>query len=416
MSGRIKNRIKSRLFNMQDNGTGSSPGNQSPLRYHPSDSTAMVKTIPTQRIRGFLENIPVIGYVIIWCWRFISLPPRFHRLSRHFESHVEESEAMKRVLTGQGNLIEQINQALQEMQVTRENDIHQLQQAIQEIQATRENDIHQLQQAIQELQVTHEESSRKADSITGQLRELNEIINGIQEPVSLPDTLTADIQPYLSPEEKKSSNQDIFYHNFEKIFRGSEHEIEKRQHMYFEYVWESSRHVSEGLYFLDAGCGRGEFLRILQEAGVRAKGVEINESEYSILKAKGFDVEHADINSYLGSMDSDSLVGISCFQVIEHFTQDYLKTFLDHAYRKIAPKGILIIETVNTKCTVALSNFFLDPSHVTPYPPELLKFLLEWYGFQKIRVLFSSPCAEHLRVKDAPEQNYLDVAVMGWKR
>jgi O-antigen chain-terminating methyltransferase len=408
MSERIKNRIRSRLFNGRDISEGPAPCDRSSLN-HPSASADMFNTKSAHRIRDFLEKIPVAGYVIIWCWRLISLPPRFHRLSRHFESHVEDVEAMKSALTGQSDHIEHMNQALKSaqrgyddaferitsslktIQETSETNIRKLHDTLQKMKETRENDLQDLQKTIQELRIRHDKSSSNIDSITDQLRELHERLERMREPVSLPDTLTAHIPAYLSPEEKKSGDQDIFYYTFERIFRGSEGEIEKRQRVYLEYAMESSQLVSEGLYFLDAGCGRGEFLRILREAGVPARGVELNATEYSILKSKGFDVELADINSFLESTDNDSLSGISCFQVIEHFSPDYLRNFLDHAHRKIAPHGILILETVNTKCNVALSNFFLDPSHVTPYPPELLKFLLEWHGFQETKIIYFHP-------------------------
>jgi O-antigen chain-terminating methyltransferase len=79
--------------------------------------------------------------------------------------------------------------------------------------------------------------------------------------------------------------------------------------------------------------------------------------------------------------------------------------------------GIIIIETINPKCSYTLNNFFyLDPSHIRPYSPDLLQFILEWYGFSDIKIIYSSPCPEEFRLKTFPEHNYMDYAVIGWKK
>src|SRR4030042_5742537 len=68
---------------------------------------------------------------------------------------------------------------------------------------------------------------------------------------------------------------DTFYYRLENIFRGSMDEIKNRQSIYLPYVTEAHTN-SQGKYFLDAGCGRGEFLSLLQDQGIPAKGVDIN--------------------------------------------------------------------------------------------------------------------------------------------
>ena len=51
-----------------------------------------------------------------------------------------------------------------------------------------------------------------------------------------------------------------------------------------------------------------------------------------------------------------------------------------------------MIETINPECFLALSrNFFLDPTHVRPVHPEMLRFLLESLNFEKVELQFSSP-------------------------
>jgi SAM-dependent methyltransferase len=388
----IKNRIKSRLFNLQYIKEGSIPGIEEAQMNEPLSTSITGTPSRRKRFRNFLEKVPVLGCLIMWFWRLITLPSRFHRLSRHFEAEVQ----------GQEVSMQMINHVLEDMRAGQENKNQEISRSIEDMRAGQENAIKKIYQSI--------------DSVNDQIRQMNEIIIKIQEPVSLEDTLFVDTAPYLSGKDGNTDDENILYMTFENIFRGSEGDIDKRQRMYLGYIQESKKHVKDGKHFLDVGCGRGEFLKILKEADVPAKGIEINTSGYNHLKSQDFDVELADANTFLENIENNTLTGISCFQVVEHLPLNYLKKFIELAYRKTALNGVIILESVNTKCSVALSNFYLDPTHIKPYPPELLKFLLEWYEFKKIRIVYSSPCSEGFRVKDSPEHNYMDYAVIGWKK
>lgn len=52
------------------------------------------------------------------------------------------------------------------------------------------------------------------------------------------------------------------------------------------------------------------------------------------------------------------------------------------------PAGLLILETPNSEnIVVGTTNFYLDPTHQRPIPPQLLSFLPEYYGFTRTKVL-----------------------------
>ena len=213
-----------------------------------------------------------------------------------------------------------------------------------------------------------------------------------------------------------ADDEERFYSKFEEIFRGSKEIIKTRLAKYVEYVQQAYKLTNKDAYFLDIGCGRGEFLELLHAAKVPVKGLDINEIECEALTKKGFDVHLVDCNNFLEEVPSNFLVGVSAFQVIEHFDPEYVQDFLKLSYEKIAPNGIIIMETVNPKCNPALSNFFLDITHVRPYPPETMKFLLEWHGFKDICMIYSSPCSKEFRIKNIKECNYMDFGVIAWKK
>jgi O-antigen chain-terminating methyltransferase len=63
---------------------------------------------------------------------------------------------------------------------------------------------------------------------------------------------------------------------------------------------------------------------------------------------------------------------------------------------------------------MALGRFYLDPTHIRPYPPDLMKFVLEWHRFEKVKIIYSSPILKRLPFKGAV-RNYQDYAVVGRK-
>jgi hypothetical protein len=59
--------------------------------------------------------------------------------------------------------------------------------------------------------------------------------------------------------------------------------------------------------------------------------------------------------------------------------------------RKLRPRGIVILETINPNCPAAMNWFYLDPSHVRPVPAELLRFVAEQDHFRVRGIRFSAP-------------------------
>jgi len=216
--------------------------------------------------------------------------------------------------------------------------------------------------------------------------------------------------PYLVQEQD-------FYIGFEKIFRGNEQELYRKLSKYMFYIDEVIKeHPSlYGKSFLDVGCGKGEFLDLLVKKKISAIGVEINSSLRQILESKGLRIVFADAINFLRSVENDSLLGISAFHFIEHLCFDDFILFVHLAYCKISFGGIIILESPNPKCAYAFSNFFLDPTHIRPYPYELVKYTLEWYNFKDVKVVFSSPCPLEFRTGNN-EADYMDYGIIAYKK
>ncbi|MFQ5595461.1 MAG: class I SAM-dependent methyltransferase, partial [Anaerolineae bacterium] len=175
------------------------------------------------------------------------------------------------------------------------------------------------------------------------------------------------------------------YYHFELRHRGSPEDIAARQKLYLEY-FKDCRHV------LDIGCGRGEFVVLLREHGIDARGVDIDAEMVAHCHAKGLPVEHADALSYLSALEDGSLDGVFMAQVVEHLTPADLIALLRLCRQKLAPDGVLVAETINPTCVYAFVQYYLmDPTHVQPLHPETLRFMLEDAGFWQVEIEYLSP-------------------------
>ena len=189
------------------------------------------------------------------------------------------------------------------------------------------------------------------------------------------------------------------YFAFESRMRGSSKLIRDRQAAYLDEFRGASP-------VLDIGCGRGEFVSLLREAGVEARGIDTNPDMVAHCQDAGLPVEQADAIGYLSGLEDSSLGGIFCAHVLEHLDPSGIFQLLELAVAKLRPEAIFVAETPNPLSLVALSNFSADLSHKMPLHPETLSFLARQAGFRAVNVRFMSEPAdeERLRLVPLPEE------------
>jgi O-antigen chain-terminating methyltransferase len=203
---------------------------------------------------------------------------------------------------------------------------------------------------------------------------------------------------------------------FADKFRGPESYV-RAQHEYYLPFFAGLRAV------VDLGCGRGEFLSLLAEHGVPARGVELSAELTAYCRQKGLEVEQGDLFEFLAAQPRASLDGVFCAQVVEHLPPARVWELVQLAFDKLAPRGVLAIETPNPEClAIFASHFFIDPTHVKPVPPALLEFYFYESGFGEITVRRFAPAAgameELNQLPAAVRERFfgsLDYAVIGRK-
>jgi O-antigen chain-terminating methyltransferase len=178
-----------------------------------------------------------------------------------------------------------------------------------------------------------------------------------------------------------------FYRAFEDQFRGSHTLILGRLQIY-QSLLESLREVfGSAPRALDLGCGRGEWLEILEGAGFSALGVDSDEGMLAACQERKLQVERLDLFAALSKTPDSSLALVSAFHVAEHLPFDLLQLLVQESLRVLRPGGILILETPNPENIAVGSHlFYMDPTHERPIPPNLLRFMPEHYGFARAHI------------------------------
>ena len=207
--------------------------------------------------------------------------------------------------------------------------------------------------------------------------------------------------PSASAVEITSRLRDDDYRAFQAEFRGDETTISDRQRAHVELF------VPAAGVVVDLGCGRGEFLELLRDAGHEAIGIDTNQADIDECKRRGLNAVRADLLEWLSDQPRDVLGGIFLAQVIEHMEPRYWKEFIDLAYSRMKPDGSLVVETINPLSLYAYVRAYLaDPTHVRPVPASVLEHLAKHVGFDPVQIRFQAPVPEQERPMALPVESF----------
>jgi O-antigen chain-terminating methyltransferase len=305
-----------------------------------------------------LERIPLLGYlvaVVIAIARF----PNLHRQLRQSEFHrMTQQEALL-------NHFDRLHhQSLQNFQEA----IGQVTQIVADQQRTLAT-ITERQEQFQERQT----------AIGDDLETLQQTIDRLSEgQTAVQHRLT------VIEDQAKSWSLDDLYAAFEDEFRGEREEIKKRLEVYLPIV--RANGITADV--VDLGCGRGEWLELMREAGVPATGVDHNPVFLQRCRQQGLNAIDADAIAYLQGLPAASLSLVTGFHIVEHVPFKELVLMIDEIVRVLKPGGVVILETPNPEnFMVGSYTFYTDPTHRNPIPSSTLQFLLEMRGFGRTEVM-----------------------------
>lgn len=218
--------------------------------------------------------------------------------------------------------------------------------------------------------------------------------------------------------------KDAFYHRFENQWRGASEEISQRLKVYLpdvEAAWVRTGHKP----MFDIGCGRGEWLGLLREHGIEGTGFDTNAVQIEEGQAAGLDLRLGDALEALAQAKDCSLSVISAHHLIEHLPFESVAWLTREAGRVLAPGGLLLFETPNTRnVLVGATTFYTDPTHLKPMPEQVMDVLLETAGFYPVEIRHINPHERLGEFLDRPDfDNELaqlmfgaqDLAILGIK-
>jgi len=261
------------------------------------------------------------------------------------------------------------------------------------------------QQAIQTLQATAQELTKNIEILSLESNISKRALEASQKQAIHQQRHILDLQYHLNVclaalqqksqivgheiemKTQKPLMTDSFYLALEERFRGSKEQIKQRVSMYLPLIIDAKAGVDTAP-ILDVGCGRGEFLEVLKENQLIARGLDTNKLMIQTCRELDLDVLEVDALQYLQNLSANSIGAITAIHIIEHLPFTTLMTLFDEAYRVLVPNGILIFETPNPENVfMGACNFHMDPSHIKPLPPLTLEFIAGNRGFERVQIM-----------------------------
>jgi SAM-dependent methyltransferase len=242
----------------------------------------------------------------------------------------------------------------------------------------------------------HDELLGRLPEMQTQLAVLQRATQMLTRSVGSPQSAVGSPPSAVGPQPPAPGPQplsDYQYVAFEDRFRGSDDEIREKLRAYVP-LFAGAGDV------LDIGCGRGEFLALLKDAGISARGVDTNQEMVATACERGLDAVHADALAFLETLPDGSLGGLMAAQVVEHLAPPYLSRLLAVAFQKLQAGAPIVIETINPACWLAFfSSYIRDVTHAQPVHPETLQYLLQANGFGNVTLRYSQPVPEHMKMQ-----------------
>ncbi|MDB2680364.1 class I SAM-dependent methyltransferase, partial [Candidatus Pelagibacter bacterium] len=126
--------------------------------------------------------------------------------------------------------------------------------------------------------------------------------------------------------------------------------------------------LKKKMTLLDLGSADNSFVQVAMNNGLDVQGIDVDKVNF-----ENEDLPFAEKNFDIITLNS----------VLEHLHNP--EKLLNNIKRILKDKGFFIIITPNWK--YSFKEFYNDPTHVKPYTPESLEFLLSSFKFTNIKIV-----------------------------
>jgi len=300
--------------------------------------------------KSYLTGLLPLLLFIETCWRLPRLLKQLQQHENHLQQHSQDSQQLTTVL-----------QALKKKNEQLIDDVKHL-----------AGDTQQLE--------------RQFDSNNSYLQGLqNNISNIIEQHRAAPAEATQSQQKAIDAlAVEEQGFLDLMYVAFEDNFRGTPQQIKEQVAVYLPLIQAS---YEQDTPVLDLGCGRGEWLSLLKDNNIAAKGIDLNRVMVAEATRQGLDVATVDAVAYLKEQPANSLSAVTGMHLLEHLPFEVLIRVLQEALRVVKKGGVVIFETPNPEnIFVGAQFFYTDPTHKNPLVPDTMKFIFEYIGFKDVEI------------------------------
>jgi len=391
------------------------------LRFSPEGENVNVQIegLGKRSILRKMYRVPVAGYLLRWAVAVARLPVLITHF-RQLESH--SMAQLDRVAAYTNDVVAHVSREMREQSKANRTHFESLQKQLNDLKGTVQLQINSLireqEKLLHNQSATQDELSLRIDLTTQHAREqdrlreqhaaelqalkaqvekqIDDLIERLQKSRMdiaqqetrlarlLEGTVSTTVQQTQPAHPEQDHLLDSLYFSLEDVLRGTPEQIKEEVKVYLPVLQRAA--INSGI--LDVGCGRGEWLQVLREAGFEARGIDTNRILVQQCKDLSLQVEEREALEFLGSLPDGSLNAVTAFHFAEHLPLETLVKFLDETGRTLKPGGLIILETPNPEnLLVGSCNFYLDPTHKNPIPIPTMKLLLEARGFRCEEVL-----------------------------
>ncbi len=256
-----------------------------------------------------------------------------------------------------------------------------------------QNEVQQLQQKIAHNHLAMQNLQNKQNNLLSQIEQMTHA-----SPKPPVDSIITTLKEYQ--QDQQNDFMDQMYIAFEDHFRGSAEQIKQQMEHYLPYikaVYDSEHGI------LDIGCGRGEWLQLLKEQQLSAKGIDLNTAMVAQAQQNGLAASHQEAISYLKTLADNSLCAVTGIHLIEHLPFNDMIKLLQETIRVLKVGGVALFETPNPEnIFVGAQFFYTDPTHNNPLVPDTMKFIFDYLGYTPVEIKRLHTYAEVSAAKGKP--------------